>query len=150
MLPTRAMRLTLGTLMAADTAHLAHAVTGPQVALIAAAFAPDEDLTLADLTLASFTDSDPIPATAGTQEVAIDPVTQEQLITLAEPAGGFRWVTGDATGLPQTIYGAALLDYAGAVLLGVQALPTPITLSAAGEQIDLGAVTLRFVPQPIS
>ena len=53
MLPMLALRLSLGTLFAADTTFLADA-TGNKLVLLKADFTPDENLDLADLTLADF------------------------------------------------------------------------------------------------
>jgi hypothetical protein len=54
------------------------------------------------------------------------------------------------TNLPQTIYGAALLDDAGTTLLGVMVIAEPVPLSAVGQEVNLGTVSLTFVLQPLS
>jgi hypothetical protein len=64
--------------------------------------------------------------------------------------GGWRWTPTDATGLPQTIYGFFFATKARAALLGAQRLATPITLTTAGQIIDLGEINLTFVQKPIS
>lgn len=150
MLPMAALRLKLATLLADDTSSLAPAVNANKIALVTSPFTPEETLTVADLTLASFTGSTPIAGAAGDQGVALDPVTGQQLITILAPAGGWRWVCTAAPATPQTIYGFALLDAALDTLLGVELLTTPVTISAVGQEIDLGAVTIDFVLQPMS
>jgi hypothetical protein len=150
MLPMSALRLSLGSSLAANATYLAPASLPNAIALIIAPFTPNENLTLAALTLATFTGSTPIDGIAGAQEVSIDPVTLQQKITIKPPAGGWRFACTAGSGLPQTIYGYALVDNAVAVLLGVQVLPTPITITASGQAIDLGVVEMDFVAQPIS
>lgn len=150
MLPMRAERLLIGTLLAADAGSFAPAVSANKIALVMAAFTPNEDLTLGDLTLADFAGSTPLAGSTGAQLASVDPATDEQLITIKEPLGGWRWVTTALTNLPQTIYGYALVDSTIAAMYGVQALDVPITLTAVGQSIDLGAVVLRINQQPIS
>jgi hypothetical protein len=73
------------------------------------------------------------------------------VITIVEPLGGWRFVTSDAVNLPQTIYGYALFDSTGGPdLLASQLLPEPITLVAAGQEINLDTVKLTMVLTPLS
>ncbi len=149
MLPMKSVRLQLGNLLAADTTTLAP-VSANKVALIAAAFTPSENLVIGDLTLASFTGSAPIAGAAGAQGVGIDPTTEDQVITNLAPAGGWRYVCTAAPATPQPIYGAALINNAGSTLLAVEAFPVPITITNVGDYVDLGALALNIVQQPIS
>lgn len=149
MLPIRVIREQLGELLAADTGSLAP-VTANEIALVKEAFTPSENLEIADVTLADFTGSTPIAGVAGTQLVGNDPATGEQVITIKSPAGGWRWESTATLNLPQTIYGFVLTDSGGSNLLASQLLPTPITINESGQEIDLGAVTMRIVAQPIS
>ena len=149
MIPTKAVRLQLGELLAADATTLAPAADANKVALIVAPFTPVETLVLGDLTLASFTGSTPLAAGTGTQQAGIDPATGQQVVTILEPAGGFRWECTASPAEPQIVYGFALTDNAGAVLLGVEALAEPVTISAAGEEINIGRVSMRIIDQPM-
>jgi hypothetical protein len=149
MLPMEAVRLQIGNLLAADTTTLAP-VAANKIALIKAPFTLSETLVLAGLTLADFNGSTPIAGAAGAQLVGIDPATQDQVITIKDPAGGYRWITGSLLNLPQTIYGFALIDNAGATLLGVELLPTPLALQAIGQFIDIGPVAMNIVQNPIN
>jgi len=150
MLPMKAVRLQLGNLLAADTTTIAPA-TANKIALIAAPFNPgDENLVIGNLTLATFTGSTPKSGVDDDQQVGIDPATQEQVITILQPAGGFRFECSAAPASPETIYGFALVDDTLAVLLGVQALPEPVAIENVGDFVDTGAVELRFVAQPMS
>jgi len=149
MLPTKSVRQQLGILLAADTTTLAP-VAANKVALVMAPFVPSENLVLADLTLADFTGSTPIAGVAGAQLVGTDPATLQEVITNKAPAGGWRWITTALTHLPETIYGYALIDNAGATLIATATLPQPVTLSEIGDFIDLGSLELTFVLQPIS
>lgn len=150
MLPTTAVRKQLGELLAADATTLAPAVNANKIALIAAAFTPSESLTIGALTFATFTGSAPKAGATGAQQAGIDPLTGEQVITILDPAGGYRFECTVTPGAPETIYGYALTDNAGATLLAVAALPTPVTISEAGEFLDLGDIRLTIVPSPIS
>ncbi len=149
MLPMIALRKKLGTLLAADVPTLAPAVPN-KIALINAPFSLDENLLIGGLSLATFTGSAPIAGTAGAQGVGTDPLTGDQIITNRAPAGGWRYVCTVAPGAPETIYGFALTDTAGAVLLAAALLVTPIVITAIGDEVDLGAVTIAFVIQPMS
>lgn len=150
MLPMIAVREALGTLLAADATTLAPAVNANKVALFMNNVAVTENLVAGDLTPATFTGSTPIAGATGAQQTGIDPVTQEQIVTIKEPVGGWRWATTNTVNLPQTIYGFALYDSTLATLLGAALLPAPITLTAAGQEINLGAVQMRFVLRPLS
>jgi hypothetical protein len=149
MLPMLDLRLSLGTLFAADTGFLA-AAGGNKLVLLKADFTPDENLVLADVTLADFDGYAAKTPTAGAQQVGTDPLTQEQIVTLAEPVGGWRWATTGLTNLPQTIFGFALLDTTSATLFAIQRLAEPLTLTAVGNQVNLGEASFRFVQQPVS
>jgi hypothetical protein len=150
MRPNVALRLELGTLLAADPATLAPAVNGNKIALVMQPFVPTEDLIATDLTYATFTGSTPIQGSTGAQLTGVDPATGEQVLTIKAPLGGWRWHTTATTNLPETIYGFALLDSTLASLYAVQLLPTPIALTESGQEIDLGAVTITFVLQPMN
>lgn len=147
MLPTRALRLSIGEL-AADNLPLAAVAATNDVRLIIADFTPDENLTFADLTFADFDGSTELSAALGDQQTGEDPLTGDQLITMIEPAGGWRWTVTGVTNLPQTVYGYALIDTAaGTDLLGVAKLPTPIPLTAVGQEINIGTVAFRLNQQ---
>lgn len=149
MLPMIALRQALGTLLAADVPTLAP-VAANKIALVNAAFSLDENLVATDLTYAAFTGSTPKAGAAGAQGVGNDPLTGDQIITNLAPVGGWRWVCTVAPGAPETIFGFALLNSTLATLLGAAVLDTPITITNIGDEIDLGAVTIRFVQQPMS
>jgi hypothetical protein len=150
MLPMKALRLQLGELLAADATTLAPAVSANKIALVKAAFALNENLVAGDLTLATFTGSTPKAGATGAQQAGQDPVTFEQKITVLAPAGGYRWECTAAPGTPETIYGYALLDSTLATLLGAAVFDTPVPIAAVGDFIDLGAVEITFVLQPMS
>ena len=110
---TLAVREKAATLLAADATTLAPAADGNEIALVKAAFTPAESNVLADLTFADFDGSAPIVCGTGTQPTGLDPNTNDTLITIKPPAGGFRFATTGITNLPQTIYGFALTTTAG-------------------------------------
>lgn len=149
MLPTKTVRLQLGELLAADATTLAPAMSANKIALVKSAFVPNENSVIGDFTLADFDGSSPIAGATGTQQVGNSPSTGDQIITIKEPAGGWRWESTGVTNLPQTIYGYVLTDNAGAVLLGMELLPEPLTIVEAGQEINLGAIKMTMVLQPI-
>jgi hypothetical protein len=150
MLPMKDLRLQIGTALA-TTVPLDQASALNRVALVKAPFALDENLVLADLTLADFTGATAKVVALGAQGVAIDPLTGEQKITIVEPVGGWRWVTTALTNLPQVIYGYCLYDSTGpGPLLAVELLVQPVTLSAIGQQVQIGTVELTVNPSPLS
>jgi len=150
MLLTNYFRKQLAVLLASDATGLAPAADPNAISLIMADFTPTEDLVLADLTFATFTGSTPIDGNIGNQEWWKDPQTGEWMITLIEPANGWRWEVIDAVNLPQTIYGFALHNGPKTVLFGTHHFDTPITLTEAMNAIDIGKAEIRFVLQPMS
>lgn len=150
MLPTKAVRKQLGELLAADTGTLAPATLANKVALVMAAFTPEENMVPADLVLATFDGSTALNAGTGTQPCGVDPATGQQIVTIKEPAGGWRWETSGVTHLPQTIYGYALLNNDSSALLGIAVLPAPLTLQEIGQEIQIGNVTMTIVDAPMS
>jgi len=123
-------------------------MNGNKAALIAADFTVTENLAIGDLTLASFTGSTPKTAGTGAQSVGIDPATGQQIITILAPAGGWVWECTVTPGAPETIFGIALTDNAGAVLLAVLKFQTAVVISAAGQQVSQGNITITMVANP--
>jgi hypothetical protein len=119
-------------------------------ALVKAPFTPNEAMVIGDLTLATFTGSTAKAGATGAQQAGVDPVTGDQVITILAPAGGWRWECTSAPGSPESIFGFALTTHLGAVLLAVALLPTPVSIGAVGDFIDLGSVTFRVVLAPLS
>jgi hypothetical protein len=150
MLAMKNVRTQLGVLLAADATTLAPATLVNNIALIALAFSLSEGIVIGDLTLATFTGSTPLGGAVGGQQVGNDPLTGEQVVTIKEPLGGWRWICTTAPALPETIFGYALLDNANAVVLGVAVLPVPITITSVNDEINLGAVKLRVNLQPLT
>lgn len=150
MKPMKTLRLSLGEALAADATSLAPAADANEIALIAADFVEDETLVIGDLTLATFTGSDPISGATGTQLAGIDPLTGEQVITIKEPAGGYRWECTADPVAPEEIFGYALTTKDGVALLAVKRFEETITITEAGQQIDIGNATLRMVLEPLS
>lgn len=150
MLPMKAVRLRIGTLLAADATTLAPATDANTIALIKSEFTLEEDLVAADVDLADFDGSTPIAGATGAQQEGIDPATGDQIVTIKDPAGGYRFETTGVTNLPQTIYGYGLFNDDQTVLLGLALLDEPVTLTEANQVINLGKVDLNIVQQPIS
>lgn len=148
MLPMIALRVAIADLLAADIPTLAPAAAN-KIALIAAPFGVNENIVVGDLTFATFTGSTPKAGAAGAQQVGIDPATGEEVITNLAPAGGWRWECTATPGVPETIFGFALLDSTLATVIGVQTID-PVSIAVIHDFVDLGKVEIRFVLQPMS
>jgi hypothetical protein len=139
-----ALNQKLATLLAADATTLAPATDPNVIALVTNSFTPTPQTVIGDLTFASGDGLDPIIGTAGTQHVGVDPVTGESVISMVEPAGGWRWQLTGTPGSPVVVYGFALLTTASAAYLASELLPTPITLQVIGDFLDIGSATFRL------
>jgi len=148
--PTLAVQAQLGELLAADATTLAPAADANEIVLVNAAFVPSTELAIGDLSIADFDGSTPKALGVGTQLCGFDPTTGEQVITMKDPAGGLVWETTGVTNLPQTIFGFAMTNDDGTVLLASELLPEPVTLTAAGQIVSIGQATLRLVAVPMS
>ncbi len=79
-----------------------------------------------------------------------DPATDELLLFIPPPAGGWHWKTGSTANLPQTIYGWAATTTLGAVPLAgsdiimADLFTTPIVLTAALQEVNVDEVLVRF------
>lgn len=140
---TLAVREKASQLLAADSATLAPAALANVIALVKAAFLPSEILTIGALTLADFDGASPLACGVGSQAEGLDGNTNDSIITLKSPVGGWRWETTGVTNLPQQIFGHVLLDSTLATVLASESLPTPITLNAANQVHQLGALNIR-------
>jgi hypothetical protein len=150
MLATQNVIDRIPTLLAADATTLNPAAGDElEMVLLMADFAPAPNLVIGDLTLATFDGSGALSCAAGAPFVATDPLTGEKVITPREAAGGWRWETTGVTNLPQTIYGAALVSDDQATLFGVDHFDTPIVLTAADQEINLGTEQFRMVQLPL-
>lgn len=146
---TQALRNQCAALLATDTTTLA-AVAANKIHLVMNNFAPSENTIFTDLVFATFAGSTPLSVTAGPQAEAFNPVTLDSQIDLSAPVGGFRWQTTSALNLPQTIFGYALIDNAGAVVLASQLLDAPIVLTNFPQVIDLGDVKLTLLANSLT
>lgn len=145
MQPTRALWRAGPDLLAADTATLA-AATAMHVHLAAAPFTPGLDVSLGSLTEASFTGSAALALGTGAQPIYYDAADGLLTIYLKEPAGGLKWVCTVDPGSPETIYGVYLTDTADAVLWGTMLLDAPLTISSAGQGLEVPYLTFKFSP----
>jgi hypothetical protein len=142
----RAVWRTQADLMAADPAFLA-AATSMHVHLYKNALAPELDSVLGDFTEATFTGHTALAMTSGVQPVYYDALTGNLTILLQSPAGGLHWICTVTPVVPETIYGVYVTDTANAVLIGAVQLPTPQTISAAGQGIEVPDLTVQFLQQ---
>lgn len=83
--------------------------------------------------------------------VFTDPLTGNIIIRVPDPSGGWAFASSGAppANLPQTIYGAYLTDNAGTGLIGAVKFDTPITITDAGQIIDIDDVTFVLANPPV-
>lgn len=143
MYPSRALWEAMQELLAADVATLAE-IGGLKVALVTDGLLPGLDQEFGDLVFATFAGSMNKTSGAGAQQTFYDPVTSTRVIQVLEPAGGWTWEATATPTEPETVIGYAVLDNAGAVLLGAELLPEPVTISLIGQAVTIPHIRLRF------
>lgn len=142
MKPTKALLDMFVNAIKATTVLGSPADTAKLVMLFKNDVEPTEATLIGDLDEADFTDY----ARAEVPELAAmagsDPLSLER--ELLVPSGDLIWETTDAVGLPQTIFGFALLNHAGTALLAAETFPEPIELTEAGQIITVDKLAIRF------
>jgi len=134
-------------LLAADTATFDKTDSGEQqLHLAKAAFTPSPNIVFSDFVEADFNGYAPIPAVAHSADWTTDPLTGAQIVELPPPELGWRWETGSAANLPQTIYGWYLTQVDDETMVGCQLFDTPIVLTAASQVIIVDRVFVRLAP----
>lgn len=144
MLPIIAVRVSVGTLVAADPTYLNQATNANLVALVVSPFVPSETLLVASLTFATWPGYVDVNCPFGPALVGVNPATLQQEITIPDPINGYRYVVTGTTGLPQTVYGFALCTKAKAILLASELLPVPLPIQDVGQVIDLGQIRIKL------
>lgn len=146
MIPAQTILTQIANLLATDATTLAPAVGGVAVHLAVNAFSPSPSLSLASLTEATFPGYAAKNAGTGAQQLFGDPATQNLIVQLLEPAGGWTWLS---TGVPtpaQTVFGYYVTDNAGTTLYGSALLATPITIAGGGQGVTVGNIRFTFPP----
>jgi len=136
MIPSRALRNAAMALLAADTATLAPAADAIYMSLVKEPFNATEDLAFADITLADFPGYADIAIVLAGQQEAYQPGTDDSVIDLLPPSGGFRWETTGAVDPAQTIHGYVVLNHAKDTILASQVFETPIVLTLTAQRVD--------------
>lgn len=142
--PTAGLEDRTKELIASDTLMLADGDDAPTVFLVIAPFTPSRAVAKADLVLATFTGSAAKASEAGTQQAYFDPLTQEQVVQLAEPEGGWMWECTAAPAETETVYGIVVCKGATATTMGSGLLDEPVPISAIGDGVNIGSVQLRL------
>jgi len=119
------------------------------IALFINNITPNRNSVVEDLDLATFAGSTPKACAAGAAGKAINPVTGQWEIRPKEPAGGFEFITTDTANLPQTVYGAVLLNGDGE-LQAWELFDMPIVLNAANQRVDVAQPKLVLPLDPFS
>lgn len=150
MTPTRTLRNTAMTLLAANAGTLAPAVDGNLLKLAQNDFAPAESTVLADIDEADFPGYAAIECTPGTQPEGFEPATDASRINISPPVGGFIWETNAAVDPAQTIYGFYLTSNDGLTLLATARFDTPVVLTVANQIVEVDDAHLSLAANAIS
>lgn len=145
MIPTNAVLNQLQNLLNTDTTQLAAAAV-KHVHLYKTNFTPSPTLAYDATKEADFGGYAALNAPIGNQLAFNDPVTQELIVQLKDPAGGWHWQASSGLNLPQTIYGFVLTDSTDTDTYGSQKFDTPVTLTNSGDGVDIGVIRFSFVP----
>ena len=145
MFPTYALFDELRDLLATDPSSLAPLANNLNLHLSKSNFTPNQDRVVADFTEANFDGYSAIQSVLGAQDALTDPLTNERIVRMKIPAGGWHWAVSGLTHLPQTIYGFYLTDSTNAALWGCNLFPEPIPLQAVGQFVDIDDLIFRFL-----
>lgn len=149
MLPMSVTRLRLGALLATDTTTLNQAANALKMRLFQNNYAPNDGSLIGNFTESTFDGYGAISLALGPQVAFVDPVTGQQGIQIVPPAGGWVYTCSGGAAEPQTIYGYYLTDKTGTVVYAAQALPVPVVMTGAGQQIDLGKIDISILLAPM-
>lgn len=150
MKPVLALERSISILVAADPNFLAPPALANHVHLVIDAFTPSSNTDVASLTLATFTGSTPKNVAVGAQQSFVDPLTQDQVVQLIEPVGGWSWTCSAAPVPLQTVYGYVVTDNTDAVTLGSDLLPTPVPIQSIGDNVTVPNIRLTVPPGVMS
>lgn len=150
MLPVRAVRLLIGTLLSADTTWFTPDDANIMLPIVAN-FVQSETLVIGDLTLGTDHGLGDI-AVPKTPLAPVDPSTDAQKLTLTNGAivNNFQWVTSGSFPPNITVYGFALVNNDKSVLIATEKLTNPIVLTGAGQVVEFSPADINFVQQPMS
>jgi len=132
-------------LLGADTTTFAKtAGTENKLMLISQPFTPGQGLTIGALTEATFAGYAARSIAADAQPQSLDPATGDSLLTFAPLTDPYLWETTSGVGLPQTIYGYAIVDSTKATLYAAQLLDQgPVLLTAVNQSITVALPQMR-------
>lgn len=105
---------------------------------------------IGDLVQATFTGYSTIEIDITLVEQALDPLNDDSLVDVRAGATPFRWETTNTTGLPQVIYGYALVNNAMDLYFCGASFDEPITLNAINQQVSVSLAQLRMAAGAIT
>lgn len=132
--------------LAAEGSPVAPAADALHVHLIKGAFAPGLGTSFGTLTPAAFTGSAAKSAGISDQTSYVDPLTGNRVVQLLEPAGGWHWQATVAPSPAEVIYGYCVTDNANAVTYGSELFPSPVTIGAIGDGLNIPEIQLILPP----
>jgi len=131
--------------IAAATAVFGTTGTLCQIGLFLNEITPTPDLTFEDLEMLTTGGSSAmlVEGVAAPQAGGQDAASDQWEVRVKPPVGGWVFPVGEATTLPATIRGYAVMDSEGAVLF-TKTFDEPIVVNYSHETLDLGKVAIQF------
>lgn len=153
MFPTAVLSKRVPDMLAADATTLAPVALANHVHLINALFNPAPDTIFDPTKEATFTGGGAKSAGIGAQQSFRDPVNNDRVVELLEPAGGWTWICTVTPGAAETIYGVIITDNADAVTFASFLFAVPVVITNAGDAVVVDNLQLRLAlgfmyPQP--
>jgi hypothetical protein len=110
------------------------------ISLVISPFVPGPDVSIADLTQATFDGSSQLSIPTQPQIVVLDNETGRLGILLKEPVGGYKWVCTADPDPAQIVYGYAVYSSEDDVTFFTELLPSPVTISSIGNFVELSGL----------
>jgi len=141
MVPSQAQFELMLQLLGAQSPGFGETTDGPMVILLQQPFVPAPERVIGDLVEADFDGYAGVEANAGPKPQSLDPNNGDSLLKITAPTP-YLWETTGLTNLPQTIYGFAVTNNAGTLLLACDTID-PVTLDGINQSIEIPIPTLR-------
>lgn len=145
MFASRAVLARINDLLSDDTVTFNQATNALEVHAMKAPFTESLDTAFVSGDEATFPGYAIVDVELGPQEIYYDPLTQEYVLELIPPAGGFHFERGAGAGAAQDIHGVIVTTNAAAVVLGSQLLENgPVTITNEGDGFTVPMLQVRI------
>jgi hypothetical protein len=127
-----------------DPATLAQPTDNNKMVLLKADFTPSPNLDPLTITKCDFTGYADILVPLDAQVIGVDPLTNQKVIRLKEPLGGYNWLCTGTANLPQNAFGWIVLNDSENNMWGCGKFPAPIVINN-GVMIGLTPAQISFI-----